>query len=69
MSWFMENWYVVVSLVVFAVSVGLTLYKFFRLPTAGQIAKVKEGEYAFPFGKGVRRRYRPIKLRWYMTYL
>lgn len=42
MDWFMDNWYVVVALVVFAVSVGFTLYKFFRLPTAGQIAKVKE---------------------------
>ena len=42
MDWFMDNWYVVLGLIVFVVAVGFTLYKFFGLPTEVQIAKVKE---------------------------
>lgn len=42
MEFLIENWYVVVGLVILAVFIGLGGYKFFKLPTITQLKKVKE---------------------------
>lgn len=42
MNFLIENWYVIVAVVIFVVFIGGLVYSFFKLPTSTQLSKVKE---------------------------
>ena len=42
MEWLVENWYMLFSVVAVTLMVAFTIARFFKLPTAQQIANIKE---------------------------
>lgn len=42
MKWILDNWYIVVGFLGIGIFIGVSIVKFFNLPTDQQIAKVKE---------------------------
>lgn len=42
MNWIIDNWYVILCIVVLVVVFGFAVYKFLGLPTKEQIKKIKE---------------------------
>jgi hypothetical protein len=42
MTWFIENWYIVIGVLAVLVAGGFAIYKFAGLPTKEQIKKIKE---------------------------
>lgn len=42
MNWLLDNWYIVLGIGAVVVVMGIAIYKFLRLPTKDQVAKIKE---------------------------
>lgn len=42
MEWIIENWYLILAFIAVGAAAGIAIYRFAKLPTDAQLAKVKE---------------------------